>query len=29
MIHAGDPIKYADITTNYWQEHFYAFGRLN
>ena len=29
MIHAGDPIKYASINTSYWQEHFYAFGRLN
>ena len=29
MIHCGDPIKYASINTNYWQEHFYAFGRLN
>ena len=29
MIHASDPIKYASINTNYWQEHFYAFGRLN
>ena len=29
MIHAGDPIKYASINTNYWQEHFYAFGRLD
>lgn len=29
MIHAGDPIKYARINTSYWQEHFYAFGRLN
>ena len=28
MIHAGDPIKYASINTNYWQEHFYAFGRI-
>lgn len=28
MIHAGDPIKYANINTPYWQEHFYAFGRL-
>lgn len=26
---AGDPIKYASINTSYWQEHFYAFGRLN
>lgn len=29
MIHAGNPIKYASINTSYWQEHFYAFGRLN
>ena len=29
MIHAGDPIKYTSINTSYWQEHFYAFGRLN
>ncbi|GAA6511060.1 hypothetical protein K360107B91_42280 [Enterocloster bolteae] len=29
MIHCGDPIKYASIGTSYWQEHFYAFGRLN
>ena len=29
MIHAGDPIKYASINASYWQEHFYAFGRLN
>ena len=29
MIHCGDPIKYASINTNYWQEHFYAFGRLD
>lgn len=29
MIHCGDPIKYANINTNYWQQHFYAFGRLN
>ena len=28
MIHAGSPIKYASIETSYWQEHFYAFGRL-
>ena len=28
MIHAGDPIKYSNINTPYWQEHFYAFGRL-
>ena len=28
MIAAGDPIGYSDITTSYWQSHFYAFGRL-
>lgn len=29
MIHAGDPIKYSNINTPYWQSHFYSFGRLN
>ena len=29
MIHAGDPIKYSNINTSYWQSHFYSFGRLN
>ncbi len=29
MIHCGDPIKYANVNTSYWQRHFYAFGRLN
>ena len=29
MIHCGNPIQYASIQTNYWQEHFYCFGRLN
>ena len=29
MIHAGDPIKYSNINTSYWQSHFYAFARLN
>ena len=29
MIHCGDPIKYSNINTSYWQSHFYAFGRLN
>lgn len=29
MIHCGDPIKYANINTSYWQSHFYSFGRLN
>jgi hypothetical protein len=28
MIHCGNPISYADITTPYWTKHFYAFGRL-
>lgn len=28
MINAGDPIKYASITTPYWQQHFMQFGRL-
>lgn len=29
MMHAGDPIKYSNINTAYWQEHLYGFGRLN
>ena len=28
MIHRGDPIQYASINTNYWQQHFLSFGRL-
>ena len=28
MIHCGDPISYAAINTQYWQSHFYAYGRL-
>lgn len=28
MIHCGNPISYADITTPYWVRHFYAFARL-
>jgi len=28
MIHAGDPVKYSNINTPYWQGHFYGFGRL-
>ncbi len=28
MLHAGDPVQYASIDIAYWQEHFYAFGRL-
>ena len=29
MIHAGDPVQYANINTSYWTEHFYAFGRIS
>lgn len=28
MIHCGNPIQYASINTTYWQNHFYAFGRI-
>ncbi|MEE0709883.1 MAG: NlpC/P60 family protein [Gemmiger sp.] len=28
MIHCGSPIQYANINTSYWQQHFYAIGRL-
>ena len=28
MIHCGNPISYASVNTNYWQNHFYAYGRL-
>ena len=28
MIHCGSPIQYTSINTNYWQSHFYHFGRL-
>ena len=28
MIHAGDPIKYSNINTPYWQAHFYGFARV-
>jgi len=28
MIHCGDPIQYASISTSYWQKHFLSFGRL-
>lgn len=27
MLHAGDPIGYANINSSYWQQHFYAFIR--
>ena len=29
MIHCGNPIQYTSINTNYWQNHFYTFGRIN
>lgn len=29
MIHCGNPIQYASIDTNYWQQHFMCFGRLD
>ena len=29
MIHCGSPISYADITTPYWVQHFYCFGRIS
>lgn len=28
MIHCGNPISYASINTNYWQSHYFSFGRL-
>ena len=28
MIHCGSPISYANLNTNYWQNHFYCYGRL-
>jgi hypothetical protein len=28
MIHCGNPISYANLTSNYWQNHFFSFGRL-
>lgn len=27
MFHAGDPIGYADITSEFWQSHLVGFGR--
>ena len=29
MLHCGDPIQYTSINTRYWQDHFYAFARIN
>lgn len=28
LIHCGNPISYASIESNYWQQHFYCFGRI-
>ena len=28
MIHCGNPISYSNINTQYWQSHFFTFGRL-
>ncbi len=28
MIHCGNPISYASIESNYWQQHFLCFGRI-
>lgn len=27
MLHSGDPVKYSSVNTQYWQDHFYGFGR--
>ena len=28
MIHCGNPIGYANVNSGYWQDHFYAYGRI-
>ena len=28
MLHCGNPISYANLNSNYWQQHFYSYGRL-
>ena len=28
MIHCGNPIPYTNLKSNYWQQHFYTYGRL-
>ncbi len=28
MIHCGDPISFANLNENYWQQHLYCYGRL-
>lgn len=27
MLHSGNPVKYTNVNTPYWQSHFYSFGR--
>lgn len=29
MLHCGDPIRYTNLNTSYWQSHFFAYGRLS
>ena len=29
MVHAGDPISYANLDENYWQQHIFCYGRLS
>lgn len=29
MIHCGNPISYTSVNTNYWTQHFFAYGRLS
>jgi len=29
MLHAGKPVQYTTFDTRYWQEHFYAVGRIS
>ena len=28
MIHAGDPVQYANLNSNYWKNHYYGAGRI-
>ena len=28
MLHCGDPISFADLSSSYWQEHLYGYGKL-
>ncbi len=29
MLHCGDPISYVSLSIDYWQDHFYCYGRFN